>query len=185
VRLARDFDALVVTDNVYDVLRWFYNRSGHFDQLGDVPSRLIDVDRNLDGGPKDEWGYTMSNGSFPEIIAPGMRVGWVEATPAFILALSQVGATSSGGCPAHIAASFVHELLVPRSLDKQLKTQVLPTFRARYYSMLEATDTYLVSLGLQIFTGKLYDERTMESNETSNGVNSASKLEVTSSVCYC
>lgn len=158
VRIAREFDALVITDDVYDILRWPADKSANYEQLGAVPPRIVDVDRTLDGGPKDEWGNAMSNGSFSKIIAPGVRVGWAEATPCFTLALSQVGATRSGGCPAHMSASFVNELLETGSLEQHLKTQVLPTYRTRYYAMLEAIDRYLLPLGMQSSTGQPYRE---------------------------
>jgi DNA-binding transcriptional MocR family regulator len=169
VRLARDYDALVVTDDVYDVLRWPADPAGTFEQLGDVPPRIVDVDRTLDGGPKDEWGNAMSNGSFAKIIAPGVRVGWAEATPSFTLGLSQVGATRSGGCPAHMTASFVHEVLESGSLEKHLRMQVLPTYRDRYYALLESINDYLVPLGMQVSTGKPYNETTVKVDGTSNG----------------
>jgi DNA-binding transcriptional MocR family regulator len=169
IRLAREFDALVVTDDVYDVLRWPADPTGAFEQLGDAPPRIIDLDRTLDGGPQDKWGNSMSNGSFSKIIAPGVRVGWAEATPSFALALSQVGATRSGGCPAHMTASFVHELLESGSLEKHLQTRVIPTFRDRYYALLSAIDEHLVPLGMQISTGKLYDETTMLEANGQNG----------------
>lgn len=52
-------------------------------------SRLVDIDRKLDGGPIDNFGHCVSNGSFSKIVGPGCRVGWAEATPAFIHGLSQ------------------------------------------------------------------------------------------------
>ncbi|KNG45802.1 putative aminotransferase [Stemphylium lycopersici] len=71
IRLAREFDALVITDDVYDVLRWPAHKDEMSEQLGQVPPRLVDIDRTLNGGPKDEWGNAVSNGSFSKIIAPG------------------------------------------------------------------------------------------------------------------
>jgi DNA-binding transcriptional MocR family regulator len=114
-------------------------------------------------------GNAMSNGSFSKIIAPGVRVGWAEATPSFTLALSQVSATRSGGCPAHITASFVHEMLDSGSLETHLQTQVLPKFRALYYSLLQAIDDYLVPLGMKISTGKPYTKSSGRKNGTQNG----------------
>jgi DNA-binding transcriptional MocR family regulator len=169
IRLAREFDALVITDDVYDILRWPADKEGSYQDLGDVPPRLVDVDRILEGGPKDEWGNAMSNGSFSKIIAPGVRVGWAEATPAFTLALSQVGATRSGGCPAHMAASFVHEMLESGLLRKHLETKVLPTFRSRYYAMLEAIEMFLVPLGINISTGEPYNETSEQVNGAEDG----------------
>lgn len=51
--------------------------------------RLVDIDQKLDGGPIDDFGHCISNGSFSKIVGPGCRVGWAEATPAFIYGLSQ------------------------------------------------------------------------------------------------
>lgn len=169
INLAREFDVLVVTDDVYDVLRWPQQEEASFESLGPVPPRLVDIDRTFDGGPKDEWGNAVSNGSFSKIIAPGVRVGWAEATSAFTLALSQVGATRSGGCPAHMSAAFVHELLESGSLEEHLQMNVIPTFRSRYYALLKAIDDDLIPLGLQISTGKPYQESPTQINDIWNG----------------
>jgi DNA-binding transcriptional MocR family regulator len=169
IMLAREFDALVITDDVYDVLRWPVDPDAKYDQLSDVPPRLVDLDRTFDGGPKDGWGNAMSNGSFSKIIAPGVRVGWTEATPDFALALSQVGATRSGGCPTHLAASFVHEMLESGALENHLHTTVLPTFRSHYYALVKAIDEHLVPLGFKISTGKPYHETPTMLDGAQNG----------------
>lgn len=168
IRLAREFDALVITDDVYDVLRWPGEEGADAKQLGDVPPRIVDVDKMLDGGPKDEWGNAMSNGSFSKIIAPGVRVGWAESTPAFSLALSQVGATRSGGCPTQMSASFVHEMLDSGALEEYLRNSVIPTFRKRYYGMMRAITKKLLPLGFEISVGKPYEAST-QANEYTNG----------------
>ncbi|KAF2710174.1 aminotransferase [Pleomassaria siparia CBS 279.74] len=173
VRLAREFDALVVTDDVYDVLRWPEHANDDASQLGSVPPRIVDVDRTLDGGPKDEWGNAMSNGSMSKIIAPGMRVGWAEATPALTLALSQLGATRSGGCPTHLSASIVHEMLSSGALQEHLKDTVNPTFRARYYGMIKAIKAELLPLGFSISVGKPYNESSKPTNEDANEASEA------------
>ena len=95
VRLARQYDALVVTDDVYDQLQWPAEDEESLDSgmRSAVMPRLVDVDRNLEGGadrPKaDGFGNAMSNGSFSKICGPGMRTGWAEGTPAFAHGLSQ------------------------------------------------------------------------------------------------
>ena len=91
-----------------------------------------------------------------------------EATSAFSLALSQVGASRSGGCPTHLAASFVHEMLDSGSLRKHLKEKVLPAFRARYHAMLQAIHERLVPQGVTISTGKAYNYESGHANNTSN-----------------
>ncbi|EOD46041.1 putative aminotransferase protein [Neofusicoccum parvum UCRNP2] len=62
VRLARELDVLVVTDDVYDVLRWPVEEGVGVEALGPLPPRIVDVDRVLDGGVKDG-GSTRSGGN--------------------------------------------------------------------------------------------------------------------------
>lgn len=88
VRLARKYDALIVTDDVYDFLQWTSEPSTHYPTKAIAP-RLVDIDRVLDGGPKDDYGNVVSNGSFSKLIGAGCRVGWAEGTPKFAYGLSQ------------------------------------------------------------------------------------------------
>lgn len=90
VRLARQYDALLVTDDVYDFLQWSSTPGETLKspKHAFLP-RLVDVDRYLDGGPADEWGHTISNGSFSKLIGPGARTGWAEATEKVAYGLSQ------------------------------------------------------------------------------------------------
>lgn len=158
VRLAREFDALVVTDDVYDILRWPETKGGDASKLGAVPPRIVDVDSTLDGGPKDEWGNAVSNGSFSKIIAPGVRTGWAEATPSFTLALSAVGSTGSGGCPSHVTATFIDEMIASGQLDSHIQETLIPTYRSRYYTLFKAIKEHLLPLGFEISTGKPYEQ---------------------------
>jgi len=83
VRLARKFDALIITDDVYDFLWWDANSADKTKgALNSVVPRIVDVDRILDGGAErtnaDGFGNALSNGSFSKICGPGVRTGWVE-----------------------------------------------------------------------------------------------------------
>ena len=90
VRLAREFDGLVVTDDVYDFLQWSPDPNGSLrDPNRATQPRLVDIDRYLDGGPKDEWGNVVSNGSFSKLIGPGARTGWAEGTEKMAFGISQ------------------------------------------------------------------------------------------------
>lgn len=88
IGLARKHDALVVSDDVYDVLRWPTDASMSIEDLGPCPPRLVDVDRNLEG--TTAFGNAVSNGSFSKIVAPGMRVGWLEGSLPLIAAMATV-----------------------------------------------------------------------------------------------
>jgi hypothetical protein len=89
VRLARQYDALVVTDDVYDFLQWSTNSDDGEKFCGGraCAPRIVDVDRYLEGG--DEWGNAISNGSFSKLIGPGTRTGWAEASEKLAYGLSQ------------------------------------------------------------------------------------------------
>lgn len=88
VALARQYDALVVTDDVYDFLCWPEDSSISDDTSLKIPPRLVDIDREMPG--ISEFGNTLSNGSFSKIIGPGIRVGWAESTPASATMLGEV-----------------------------------------------------------------------------------------------
>jgi DNA-binding transcriptional MocR family regulator len=86
VRIAREFDALVITDDVYDFLQFPADANVSFEATTRqaVLPRIVDVDRYLDGGVErtgaDGFGNAVSNGSFTKICGPGLRTGWVEGT---------------------------------------------------------------------------------------------------------
>lgn len=98
VRVARQYDALVITDDVYDFLQW-PSSSDHglkYQELSldtAVLPRVVDIDRYLDGGPEQEgfngFGNVASNGSFSKICSPGIRTGWCEGTAKLSYGLSQ------------------------------------------------------------------------------------------------
>ncbi|KAK0354063.1 Valine--pyruvate aminotransferase [Friedmanniomyces endolithicus] len=91
VRIAREYDVLLIADDVYDFLQWPADASadGSFDaamRTAYLP-RLVDIDRDLEGGADrpdaDGFGNACANGSFSKIVGPGVRVGWVEGTDKF------------------------------------------------------------------------------------------------------
>lgn len=98
VRLAREYDALIVSDDVYDFLQWIADPSAskkgneQISKTAHLP-RLVDIDRELDSGTDredaDGFGNACSNGSFSKLIGPGVRVGWTEGTKKFAYGVSQ------------------------------------------------------------------------------------------------
>jgi len=86
----------------------------------------------LPGTDDDDFFYdsrVVSLGSFSKILAPGVRLGWIEASPRVIRTLADRGYLSSGGCVSPLAAAVATSVVA--SGDQ--KTW-LAALRARYAS---------------------------------------------------
>jgi DNA-binding transcriptional MocR family regulator len=123
VGLARKYDALVITDDVYDFLQWPATSSPSPSALEDLKTallpRIVDLDlvvRRENRDEDDGFGNAVSNGSFSKIVGPGVRTGWAEASPKFIYGLSQCGSSRSGGAPSQLTATVINELLASGEL---------------------------------------------------------------------
>lgn len=95
LEIARRWDMLVISDDVYD----FLGNDGDQSALANgIPlPRLVSLDRSMlvkDGkeGGGQEAGYTVSNCSFSKLLGPGLRCGWMES------ATSRLVRQMSGGC---------------------------------------------------------------------------------------
>jgi len=149
VRLARRYNALIISDDVYDFLNW-----------GPIPSpsRLVDIDAVLDGGPTTPFGNTVSNGSFSKLLGPGLRTGWAEGTAAFIHGLSLCGSSTSGGPPSQLCSWLAAEAIVSGQLDKHIDNILKPALQKKSQALLGAIRNVLVPLGIQV--GGALDEVT-------------------------
>lgn len=114
VQLAREYDALVITDDVYDQLQWPASPTATQSSLEQaVLPRIVDIDRYQDGGAErsgaDGFGNAVSNGSFSKIIGPGCRTGWLEGTAKFAHGLSQVSVFHSTHelCPTLLTLKLI------------------------------------------------------------------------------
>ncbi|KAK5945680.1 Valine--pyruvate aminotransferase [Knufia obscura] len=151
VRIARKYDALIITDDVYDMLQWPAATSTDKSVMAkSAMPRIVDVDRYLDGGPTSEWGNAMSNGSFSKIVGPGCRTGWAEASPKLAWGLSQCGSSRSGGAPSHLVACMIHQMIITGDLDEHITGKLLPAYAKRYRRMMQAVQTRLFPLGVTV-----------------------------------
>ena len=62
-------------------------------------------------------GTVVRLGSFAKTVAPGLRVGWVNAAPAQIERIATSGLHDSGGCPSQFAAAVVERFLAAGRYD--------------------------------------------------------------------
>ncbi|KAF2120152.1 pyridoxal phosphate-dependent transferase [Lophiotrema nucula] len=155
VRVAREFDALVITDDVYDFLQWPASLDAETLSLDKaILPRIVDIDRYIDGGSEregaDGFGNAASNGSFSKICGPGLRTGWVEGTEKLAHGVSQTGSSRSGGAPSQLAATFVAETLQSGELQKFILEVLQPTYGRRYQKMVRTINEELVPLGVRL-----------------------------------
>ena len=151
VRCAREFDALVVCDDVYDHLQWPAQSTATSALSTAALPRVVDIDAVIDGGAlregADGFGNAVSNGSFSKICGPGLRVGWAEGTPKLAFGVSQVGTSRSGGAPSQLTSTYVTELLQSGFIQKNITTILQPTYARRYRLLIKAIQNHLVPLG--------------------------------------
>ncbi|MCJ1436591.1 hypothetical protein MMC27_005971 [Xylographa pallens] len=154
VAVAREYDALVVTDDVYDQLQWTISSSPSPTLKEAVQPRVVDIDRFYQGGAEragaDGFGNAVSNGSFSKIVAPGCRAGWAEGSEMFVAGLSNAGSTNSGSAPSQLTASFMTELLASGELENHLYMTLQPSYARRYNIMIDAIKEILVPLGITL-----------------------------------
>ena len=161
VQLARQYDALVISDDVYDFLNWSrHTRPTNIQAPPSpppspkslpshpiIPPHLTDIDHLLIGSPSP-FGNTVSNGSFSKILGPGVRTGWAEASPAFIEGLAACGSTVSGGAPSQLMAAVIAETLRTKMLQSHLGEILVPELQRRRDLMVKEVERELVPLGV-------------------------------------
>ncbi|ORY48137.1 PLP-dependent transferase [Rhizoclosmatium globosum] len=109
VALARKYDVLVVCDDVYQLLPLTETQP---------PRRLVYFDG--EGRGKNGYGNVISNNSFSKLLAPGLRLGWIEAAPGLISYLGTSGIMNSGGSPNHVTSGLVLSAMQLGGLDSHL-----------------------------------------------------------------
>lgn len=142
VRLARQYDALIISDDVYDFLPWNAPSASETKM-----PRLVDVDHALDGGVSSPFGNVVSNGSFSKILGPGLRTGWTESTELFAAGLSECGSTRSGGSASQFTACAIAKILQSGAFQDHATTCLLPALQNRSTIMIQAVQKYLLPLG--------------------------------------
>jgi 2-aminoadipate transaminase len=101
VELARQHDFMVLADEVYQLL----------DYGGSVPEPLaVQIDS----------GVVLSLGTFSKILAPGLRLGWIQASDELLDALVARGQVVSGGGLNPFTAALVAPILDDGGVDDYL-----------------------------------------------------------------
>jgi len=115
VELAKLHDFLIVADEVYQLLNYF-----------DEPPPAY--------GTMAASGRVVSLGSFSKILAPGMRLGWIQTSPPLRKRLAANGFINSGGSINHISSLIVREAIDNGSLASHIEHLKL-AYRSRVQAM--------------------------------------------------
>lgn len=142
IELARKYDMLIITDDVYDILN-YENVPKNTDSLQmSVPKRLVHLDRETNNDP-NSYGNTISNSTFSKIIAPGLRFGYQESINSkLVTQLSKGGANVSGGTPSQLNSMIVGTLLQNGDAIKIINN-LISTYSKRSRTLYDAIGKYL------------------------------------------
>ncbi len=113
--IAQQHDFLVIADEVYQLLSYGENMPQSF-------AAHLDL------------GNIISLGSFSKILAPGLRLGWLQTSPQIIQRLVTSGLLDSGGGMNPFTSAIVRGMIESGSLDTHLQ-KLISTYRQRLARM--------------------------------------------------
>ena len=118
VAIAKQHQCLLVADEVYPLLDYGKEPA--------APLASLDTDAPV-----------LSIGTFSKILAPGLRLGWLQGSPDLIDQLSSSGLISSGGGLSPVTSALVRPLLINGHLSQHL-AQLRHTLKERRDTLANA-----------------------------------------------
>jgi 2-aminoadipate transaminase len=118
VELSQEKGFYIVADEVYQLLYYY-----------DEPPPAL--------GTMIEGDTVLSLGSFSKILAPGLRLGWIQTSPSLRQRLIEAGFVNSGGSISHYASHIVRHAIDLGLQDVHI-AELRRTYRSRVEAMHEA-----------------------------------------------
>jgi DNA-binding transcriptional MocR family regulator len=118
IELSQQHDFLIVADEVYQLLHYYERPPPAF-------GTMIDTDTVL------------SLGSFSKILAPAMRLGWIQTGPGLRRRLLESGFVNSGGSINHYTSHIVRHA-IDLGLQRTHVLELRRTYRSRVEAMQES-----------------------------------------------
>ena len=115
IELAQQHDFIIVADEVYQLLSY-----------GDRPPKPFATHVDVEN--------VVSLGSFSKILAPGLRLGWIQAHPNKIQRLVTSGLLDSGGGMNPFTSAIVRGVIESGDLDKHIN-RLIETYRSHLKKM--------------------------------------------------
>ncbi|SCV06241.1 LANO_0H25202g1_1 [Lachancea nothofagi CBS 11611] len=141
LELARKYDMLILSDDVYDLLT--YDSKDEDCSIPKPPQyRFPHLDREtLPEG--NEYGNTISNCTFSKIVAPGLRTGYQESVnEKLTFQLSSGGANVSGGTPSQLNSMIIATMIKSGIVD-EIIAKLIKIFRERSEVLSQSIEKYL------------------------------------------
>ncbi len=130
VELSHQYDFLIVADEVYHFLNYTATPPTSF-------------------GAYIDDGHVLALGSFSKILAPGLRLGWVQAEAKLVLRMVLSGLLDSGGGLNPFTSGLVRSVL-ELDLQRPYLDTLRATFQARIAAMTTALHTYAPSVTFDV-----------------------------------
>jgi DNA-binding transcriptional MocR family regulator len=159
VKLAEDFGFLLIADEVYHFLAYD----------GQPPPPLAKY--------TDQIEQVISINSFSKILAPGLRLGWIQAHPKLINRLATCGLLDSGGGMSPFTSAIVSTLIESGGLTKNIR-KLHEIYNLRREGMASALDRYLPDAEYQHPQGGYYFWVRLPERDTSQLRQSIQKVKV-------
>lgn len=121
--LSREHDFVIAADEVYQLLPYF----------GEVPPAL---------GVMTERGNIVSMGTFSKILAPGLRLGWIQTSAHLMETALDSGWLNSGGSVNHFTSHVVRHA-IDMGLQEPFIEQLRDSYRRRVVAMDESLNEHL------------------------------------------
>ncbi|KAK3906017.1 pyridoxal phosphate-dependent transferase [Staphylotrichum tortipilum] len=162
IHLARKHDALIISDDVYDLLQWPVTPPPEGDESSPLPPLLpllSQIDLALGPSPHNPsqdssfFSHAISNASFSKLVGPGVRTGWIHASPAFAAGFAHTGTNRSGGAASQFAAAVVWRVLSTGALQGYLDGTVRPALARRWRLMVGVLEQEVGGLGVRVWRG--------------------------------
>lgn len=130
IEIARKYDLLILCDDVYNLL--FYDQPT-------PPKRLFQYD---DPEDSDYKGHVISNGTFSKLLAPGIRVGWMECPPRIVETFRTSGVLLSGGAVNQYTGGVITSMIEMGLMEQHLNF-LLNKYKAGRDALCEELTTSL------------------------------------------
>jgi len=124
VSLAQENDFIVIADEVYHLLAYYRKLPRPLAVYADQVEQVVSIN------------------SFSKILAPGLRLGWIQAHPQMISRLVGCGLMESGGGLNPFTSAIVYYLIESGDLVENIR-KLHNKYRLRLEAMSSALDRYL------------------------------------------